>query len=69
MPFSVDSKLKDLLDDPRAREVLLKHFGDRSNDPQVGMVMYESLRSISYYPEAGITPEKLKAVDEDLKKL
>jgi hypothetical protein len=33
------------------------------------MVMGYSLRAIASYPEAGITPDKLRAVDEDLKAL
>lgn len=69
MAFSVDSTLKSLMDDEKAKEVLLKHFGDRTNDSRVYEVMYESLRSISYYPEAGISKELLEAVDADLKKL
>ena len=69
MGFSVDSKLKDLLADERAREVLRKHFPESANDPRINMVMYYSLRAIASFPEAGITSDKLKALDEDLKKL
>jgi hypothetical protein len=69
MVFSVNSKLKDLLEDERARAVLQKHFPDRHGDPRVNEVLYYSLREIAYYPEAGISQEKLKAIDEDLQKL
>jgi hypothetical protein len=69
MSFSVDSKLKDLLTDEQAAAVLRKHFPDRSNDPRVQEVLYYSLRQIAYYPEAGISQEKLQAIDEDLKAL
>ena len=69
MAFSVDSRLKDLLADERAQAVLRKHFPNRGNDPRIQEVLYESLRQIAYYPEAGISQEKLKAVDEDLKAL
>jgi hypothetical protein len=69
MAFSVDSKLKDLLADERATEVLRKHFPGRANDPRLNMVMYYTLRSIASFPEAGINAEKLQAIDEDLKKL
>lgn len=69
MAFSADSTLKSLLDDPRAKAVLLKHFGDRTGDPRIDKVLYESLRSIIYYPEAGISSEKISAVDADLKAL
>jgi hypothetical protein len=68
MGFSIDSKLKDLIADERAREVLIKHLG-RRNDPRVDMVLYYSLREIASYPEANISREKLQAIDEDLKAL
>ena len=69
MGFSVDTTLSKLLADPRAKAVLVKHLGDRTNDPRIDQVMYESLRSISYYPEAGISRDTLLKVDEELKAL
>jgi hypothetical protein len=69
MAFSADSTLKDLIADERAVEVLRKHFPNRRNDPRIQEVLYWSLRQIATYPEAGISQEKLKAVDEDLKTL
>ena len=69
MGFSVDTKLKDLLADERAVEILRKHFPERRGDPQVQQVMYYSLREIAMYPEAGISPTKLKAIDEELRAL
>jgi hypothetical protein len=67
--YSVDTKLKDLLADAKAAEILRRHFPERRGDPQVQQVMYYSLREIAMYPEAGISPAKLKAVDEELKAL
>jgi len=69
MPFSVDSTLKDLLADPRATDVLRRFFPGRESDPQVSMVMYYTLRSIASFPEAGISPQTLQALDEELKRL
>jgi hypothetical protein len=68
MAFSVNSRLKDLIEDERARAVLVKHLGHRE-DPRINMVLYESLRSIAYYPEAHISKEQLQAIDEELKAL
>ena len=68
MALSVNSRLKDLLDDERAREILVKHLGHR-NDPRVNDVLYYSLREIAYYPEANITRAQLEAIDEELKAL
>ena len=69
MGFSVDSRLRDLLADERAQAVLRKHFPSQGNDPRIQEVLYYSLREIAYYPEAGISREKLEAVDKDLKAL
>jgi hypothetical protein len=69
MGFSVDTRLKDLIADARAVEVLRRHFPEHRGNPQVQSVMPYSLREIAMYPEAGISPAKLKAVDEELKAL
>ena len=69
MSLSVDTTLRKLLDDPKARSILEKHLGNRTTDPRVDQVMHETLRSISYYPEAGISTATLKAIDEELQAL
>ena len=69
MPFSVDSTLSDLLADPRASDVLRRFFPGRENDPQVSMVLYYTLRSIASFPEAGISPQMLEALDQELGRL
>ena len=69
MGLSVNSKLKDLIADERAVEILRRHFPERRGDPQVQQVIYYSLREIATYPEAGISPAKLLAIDEELKAL
>ena len=69
MAFSVDSRLKDLLADEQARQVLARHFAGRENDPRINEVLYYSLREIASYPEAGISREKLQAIDQDRNKL
>lgn len=69
MGFSADTTLKKLIDDEQARAVLAKHLSDKVNDPRVDQVLYETLRSISYYPEAGISRATLEAIDAELKAL
>ena len=70
MTFSIDTKLSDLIADERAREVLRKHFSEWSGDPQVQAVTSYTLRQIaSYFPESGITQQRLDTVDEELKAL
>ncbi len=67
MPFSVDTKLGELLANEKARAVLEKHLPGISTHPQINLVKGMSLRVIANYPQAGISQEKLKAIDEDLK--
>jgi hypothetical protein len=72
MSFSINSTIKDLLADERAKAVVEKHVPGASRHPQIYEVYYETLKSISYYPEAaaaGLTKEKLAAIDADLKAL
>jgi hypothetical protein len=67
MTLSIDSTLRALLADERTRAVLAKHFPGRGDDPRLHEVMDYSLRSIASFPEAGITQEKLRTVDEELR--
>jgi hypothetical protein len=66
MPFSVDTKLGVLLANEKARAVLEKHLPGISTHPQVHLAQGMTLRMIANYPQAGISPEKLQAIDEDL---
>jgi len=72
MGFSINSTIRDLLNDERAKAIVEKHLPGISTHPQIGMAMYMTLKQVSYYPEAaqaGLTKEKLQAIDEDLQKL
>lgn len=72
MALSVNSTIKTLLADEKAKEVIEKHLPGATKHPQIGMVYYMTLRSVATYPEArqaGLTKEKLEAIDEDLRAL
>lgn len=72
MGLSSSSRIYDLIKDERAKAILEKHLPGMSSHPQLGQAMYMTLKEVSYYPEArqaGMTKEKLAAIDEDLKAL
>ena len=72
MPYSIHSTLQDVLSDERAKAVLERHMPGASSHPDLPMAMHMTLQQISYYPEAaeaGLSQEKLQAIDEDLKAL
>ena len=69
MKYNDRTRLRDLLADPRALAVIEKHIPGASAHPQLDMALDMSLQEISWYPESGLTPAKLKAILEDLEKI
>ncbi|MBX3000601.1 MAG: hypothetical protein KF893_18925 [Caldilineaceae bacterium] len=69
MQFSASSTIRDLLADERAKAIVEKHLPGASKHPDLPQAMYMSLREVSYYPESGLTPAKLKEIDEELKQI
>jgi hypothetical protein len=69
MPYSVNSTVRQLLADERAKAVLEKHLPGASRHPDLPQAMSMTLREVSYYPESGLTQDKLQAINEDLQKI
>jgi hypothetical protein len=70
MGFSGDSKLGELLSNPAANEILLKHLPEiKSAGPMLNMARGMSLSAIARFPQAKITPEKLQAIIDELQKV
>jgi len=65
MAYSLDSKLGDLLVDPRVVAVLEKHLPGASKNPMIGMARGMSLKVILTFPQArqaGLTKELAEKV-------
>jgi hypothetical protein len=69
MSFSVNSTVRQLMADERAKSVVEKHLPGASRHPDLSEAMSMTLREVSYYPESGLTQIKLQAIDEDLQKI
>ena len=72
MPLSTKSAIRDLIANAQAKAVLKKHLPGASRHPDLPQALYMSLREVMYYPEAasaGLTKEKLEAIDADLQAL
>lgn len=69
MALSGDSTLKEILDNDAARAILDKHVPGLSNHPQIDMGLSMSLKAVAGYAEAGISPQALQAIIDDLAKL
>ena len=65
MPYSLDSKLGDLLTDPRVVAILEKHLPGASKNPMIGMARSMTLKVILTFPQArqaGLTKELAEKV-------
>ena len=69
MAITIDSKLGDILADPKGKAVLDKHLPGFSTNPQMAMAKGMSLKMVAPMSGGKITPAILKAIDEDLKKI
>lgn len=72
MPYSIQSTLQELLSNEQTKAVIEKYMPGASSHPDLPMAMHMTLQQISYYPEAvqaGLTQDKLQAIDAELKQL
>lgn len=72
MAFTMDSTLNDILNDPKAVEVMNKYAPGISTNPMVGMVKGMSLNQILSMPQAaqfGLTKEKVEAMVAEINKV
>jgi hypothetical protein len=65
MAYTLDSKVGDLLNDPKAKDIVEKYAPSLANNPMVSMAKGMSLRSVLDMPQAkqaGITEDKVQKV-------
>lgn len=66
MKYSVQTRLSELLQNERCKQILEKHLPGATSHPQLHMALHMSLMEISQYPEANLSQEKLQALLADL---
>ena len=67
MALSMDSKIGDILANPKGKAVMDKHLPGFSANPQMAMAKGMSLKMVAPMSGGKITPAILKAIDEELK--
>ena len=65
MAFGANSTIRELMENERA-SVVERHLPGASSHPQLSQAWYMTLREVSYYPEAGMTPAQFEAIVNDL---
>jgi dihydrodiol dehydrogenase / D-xylose 1-dehydrogenase (NADP) len=69
MPFSVNTRIGELLNSEAAKAVLKKHFPGFTSTPSLELAKGFTLKMVSNFPQSNITPEQLRACLEDLAKI
>jgi len=67
--LSSDSLVGDILDNPAAKAVLIKHIPDIGKDDQIEQARGMTLRSLQDYAPEAFTDKVLAAIDADLAKV
>lgn len=67
--FSSDSEVGQLLDNPAAKAVLIKHIPAIAQDEQIEMARSMSLRSLQQYAPDDLSDQLLAKIDADLAQL
>ena len=67
MDFSVDSKVKEIYDNERARAVLEAYLPKLTRTPSFQMTFGMSLRTLCDFSQWKLTAQQLEALDRDLK--
>lgn len=72
MPYTLDTKIGQLLDDTHAERILEKHIPGISTNPLLGLLRGVTLKEIVDMPqakEAGISEERVKNVLAEINSL
>lgn len=68
--YTADTRLGDILDNPRAKAVMASHYPEMSTaGPLLRMGRGLTLKQISGFPQAKMSPERLRTIVDDLQKL
>lgn len=69
MSLTVDSKIKDIMANPKAVEVVDKYSPGFATDKQMKMVYGMSLRALQKFPQSKMSLETLSEIDKELSQI
>ena len=67
MAISIDSTIKELLDDEKAKPVLERHVPQLISHPQLSMAKGMTLKQVAPMSQGMLTDDMVKAIDKDQK--
>jgi hypothetical protein len=69
MALSVDSKIKEIMKNPEAVDLMEKYSPGFKTNPQMKMVQGLTYRALAKFPQSNMTEEKVEEIDQALKAL
>ena len=66
MKYSLQTRIGELINNERAKQILERHLPGATSHPQLHMALGMTLMEVSTYPESGLTQAKLQALLADL---
>lgn len=69
MSYSIESTVRDLLENDAAKAVVEQHLPGISDHPQIDMARGMSLSTVAKYTDGLISQDALEKIDADLKAL
>ncbi|MCI5994259.1 MAG: hypothetical protein MRZ24_09540 [Clostridiales bacterium] len=69
MALSVDSKVKELMKNEKAADLLEKLSPGFKTNPQMKLVGALTFRKLASFPQAGLSAEQVEQIDKELKAL
>jgi len=67
--FSLDTKLKDIMNDPEAKAVLISYLPEMADNPQLKMAFSMKLSKVLSFPQVPLTKEQIAEIDQKLQAL
>lgn len=66
MAITIDSKIKDIMAEPRAVDIVDKYLPGFATNKQMKMVYGMSLRALAKFPQAKVSNETLAEIEKEL---
>ncbi len=64
--LTIDSKVKALKKNPEAVAIIVKYSPGFATDPQMKLVQGLTMRKLLSFPQAGLTPDQVAALEKEL---
>lgn len=69
MAYSINSTIKEVINNPRAAEILEKYFPGAAESPMLKIAYSMKLSKICSFPQSNMSKEKIEQMDAQLREI